>query len=242
MKPIRVQVYLARCGLASRRKAEQLITAGRVRVNGRIVRELGSKVVPGRDKVELDGRLVLPERLVYILLNKPRGVVSAASDPEGKPTVVDLVRDESARIYPVGRLDIQSEGALLLTNDGSLTSALLHPSRGVPKTYLARVRGLFTEEDLERIRAGVMLEDGPAKPDKARITRVTNSSTWVEIVIHEGRNRIVRRMFEALDRQVARLIRTDFAGLKVDKIKPGSYRRLKEDEVAALKKRFPPPK
>ncbi len=242
MKPIRVQVYLARCGLASRRKAEQLITAGRVRVNGRIVRELGTKVVVGKDKVELDGRLVLPERLVYILLNKPRGVVSAVSDPDGKPTVVDLIRDESARIYPVGRLDIQSEGALLLTNDGGLTSALLHPSRGVPKTYLARVRGRFSEEDLAKLKAGVRLEDGPARPDKARITSVTSSSTWVEMVIHEGRNRIVRRMFEALDKQVARLIRVDFAGLKVDRIKPGSYRRLQADEVAALKKKFPLPK
>ncbi len=242
MKPIRVQVYLARCGLASRRKAEQLVTAGRVRVNGQIVRELGSKVVPGRDKVELDGRLVLPERRVYILLNKPRGVVSAASDPEGKPTVVDLIRNETARIYPVGRLDIQSEGALLLTNDGAMTSALLHPSRRVPKTYLARVRGLFTEEDLAHLKAGVLLDDGPAKPDKARITQTTSSSTWVEMVIHEGRNRIVRRMFEALDHQVARLIRTDFAGLTVDKLKPGTYRRLSKDEVAALKKKFPAPK
>ncbi|MCD6498527.1 MAG: rRNA pseudouridine synthase [Deltaproteobacteria bacterium] len=234
---VRLNAHLAHCGVASRRKSDRLIESGHVTINGKIVRQMGTIIDPQQDKVAVDGVPVRPERHVYYLLNKPRGVVSAANDPDGKQTVVDIIRNKkNLRLYPVGRLDIQSEGALILTNDGALTAGLLHPSNQIPRTYLARVRGQMSTDDIHRIERGIRLEDGPIQPDSVLVTHRTSASTWVEIVLHEGRNRIVRRIFEAMGHQVARLIRTSFASLTIEDMAPGRYRNLTPVEVYELKR------
>ena len=237
-KKERLQKYLAHAGVTSRRKAEKLIQAGRVRVNGRRVTEMGSKVDPRRDRIEVDGKLVKTERPVYWLMNKPQGLVSTVSDPQGRPTVLTMLPKVKERIFPVGRLDIATEGALLLTNDGDLTHDLLHPSKKVKKTYRARLRGQVLDETVEKLRRGVPLEDGVTAPASARVTARTSAATWVEITIHEGRNRQVRRMAEAVGHPVLRLIRVSFAGLTVHDMKIGTVRELSKKEVADLKKRI----
>lgn len=234
----RLQKFLAQAGVASRRKAETLIAAGRIRVNGRRVTTPGTKVDSYRDRVELDGRLVRRERLVYWLMNKPQGLVSTVSDPQDRPTVLSMLPQVKERIFPVGRLDIQTEGALLLTNDGELTNALLHPSKSVKKVYRARLRGQVLDETLEVLRKGVPLEEGVTAPARVRVTTRTSSATWVEISIHEGRNRQVRRMAEAVGHPVLRLIRVLFADLSVHDMKIGTVRELSKKEVANLRSRY----
>jgi 23S rRNA pseudouridine2605 synthase len=224
---VRLNAYLARAGIASRRKADELIKDGRVLVNG----EPGqlNTFVSARDRVEVDGRQVAPQRLAYVLLHKPEGVVTTASDPHGRPTVVDVVKHE-VRVVPVGRLDIETTGALLLTNDGELAHRLAHPKYEIEKVYEAEVEGEPSDEALTRLTEGVELEDGVTAP--AEVRRLGPSS--VELTIHEGRNRQVRRMLEAVGHPVRQLRRSRYAGLAVDDLAPGAWRELGDDEVAAL--------
>jgi 23S rRNA pseudouridine2605 synthase len=229
----RLQKVLARAGFGSRRACEELIGEGRVEVNGEVA-ALGRRVDPEHDRVSVDG-VALPVRpgLVYYLLNKPARVVTTAHDPEGRPTVIDLVPGEP-RVFPVGRLDWDTEGLLLLTNDGDLAHGLIHPSRGVPKTYLVEVAGVPGRAALRRLREGVDLDDGPTAPARARVTQTTPTGAALEIVIHEGRNRQVRRMCEAVGHPVRRLVRTRFGPLRDHRLAPGQWRALTSSEIRAL--------
>jgi 23S rRNA pseudouridine2605 synthase len=238
----RLQKIIARAGLASRRAAEELILAGRVRVNGRLVTELGQKADPRRDKVEVDGKRLMNEAPAYIVLHKPRAVVSTLRDPEGRPTVADLVRDVGVRVYPIGRLDYATSGVLLMTNDGDFANALLHPRVGAPKMYVAKVRGLMSDEDLDRWRKGIELEDGVTLPAEARILRHDPDKTWIEVNLREGRNQQIRRMGEATGWPVLRLVRTSFAGITADALRPGEWRHLTLDELLELRKHFGVPR
>ncbi len=229
----RLQKVLAQAGLGSRRACEALIEAGRVEVNGEIA-TLGRRVDPEEDRVTVDG-VTIPVRpgLVYYLLNKPAKVVTTAHDPEGRPTVIELVPAEP-RVFPVGRLDWDSEGVLLLTNDGPLAHGLTHPSQGVPKAYLAEVSGVPGRAALRRLREGVDLDDGRTAPAKARLAQTTPTGAALEIVIHEGRNRQVRRMCEAVGHPVRRLVRTRFGPLRDQRLAPGQWRPLTQAEIRAL--------
>jgi len=229
----RLQKVLAKAGLGSRRACEELIEAGRVEVNGQVA-ALGRRVDPERDRVTVDG-VTIPVRpgFVYYLLNKPAKVVTTASDPQGRPTVIELVPAEP-RVFPVGRLDWDTEGLLLLTNDGDLANGLTHPSRGVPKTYLAEVAGVPTRGAVRRLREGVDLEDGRTAPAQARVAQTTPTGAALEIVIHEGRNRQVRRMCEAVGHPVRRLVRTRFGPLRDNRLAPGQWRPLTQEEIRAL--------
>jgi pseudouridine synthase len=225
---MRLNAYLARSGVASRRGADELIKARRVRVNGR-TGELNTFVEPG-DVVELDGRRLAPQRLAYVLLHKPAGVVTTARDPHGRPTVVDLVRHE-ARVVPVGRLDADTTGVLLLTNDGPLAHRLAHPRYGVEKTYEAEVDGEPPDEVLGRLATGVELEDGRSAPALAR--RLAPSR--IELTLREGRKHQVKRMCEAVGHPVLRLHRSGYAGLGLEGLAPGKWRELSPDEVQRLR-------
>jgi 23S rRNA pseudouridine2605 synthase len=229
----RLQKVLARAGFGSRRACEELIAAGRVSVNGEPA-GLGRRVDPGTDRIEVDG-VPVPVRpgLVYYLLNKPRGVVTTAHDPQGRRTVLDLVPAEP-RVFPVGRLDYDTEGLLLLTNDGDLAHCLAHPSRGVEKTYLAEVAGAPGRAVLRRLREGVDLEDGRTAPARVRLAQATGGGAALEIVVHEGRNRQVRRMCEAVGHPVRRLVRTRLGPLADRDLSPGRWRELRAAEVRAL--------
>jgi 23S rRNA pseudouridine2605 synthase len=225
----RLQKVLARAGLGSRRACEELIAGGRVRVNGKVA-ELGRRVDTEHDRVEVDGtRLSLRAGLVYYLLNKPAGVVTTAADPGGRPTVVQLVPTEP-RVFPVGRLDANTEGLLLLTNDGELAQRLTHPRYGVDKEYLAVVEGEPSPGDIRRLRTGVELEDGKTAP--ARVALVPPNA--LKITIHEGRNRQVRRMCEAVGHPVRRLVRTRIGPIADRRLRPGQWRALQTSEVRAL--------
>jgi pseudouridine synthase len=234
--PIRLQRFLAQAGVASRRKAEQLITDGQVKVNGRVVTELGTKIDPVRDKVSVAGRPLAAEERVYLLLNKPRGYVTTLSDPERRPTVMELVKNVHQRVYPVGRLDFNTEGVLLLTNDGDLAHALMHPSRGVEKTYHVKLQGLIDAARLKELADGVVLDDGErTAPAEATLLDTTGKNSWIELTIHEGRNRQIHRMAEAIGLPVLKLIRVRYAGIEAGSARPGRWRRLTDDEVATLK-------
>lgn len=231
--PERLQKVLARAGIASRRNVEEMIRRGRIKINGRKA-ELGDKVDPSKDKVEVDGSTVpLQEDLVYYLLNKPAGIVSTADDPEGRPTVVEMVETDT-RIWPVGRLDIETEGAILLTNDGELTLHLTHPRFGVPKTYVAEVQGSVAPRSARLLARGIELDDGPTAPAEVKVLERASGGSVVELVLKEGRNRQARRMLEAVDHPVRRLVRTAIGPLKLGRLKPGTYRKLGPDEVRRL--------
>jgi pseudouridine synthase len=225
---VRLNAYLARAGLASRRGADELILAGRVRVNG----EPGqlNTFVAAADRVEVDGREVAAQRLAYVLLHKPAGTVTTARDPHGRPTVVELVPREP-RVVPVGRLDVDTTGVLLLTNDGPLAHRLAHPRYGVEKTYVADVEGDPDEAALQRLRDGVDLDDGRTAPARARRL----GPGRIEIVLHEGRKHQVKRMCEAVGHPVTRLHRSQYAGIGVDGLAPGTWRELTAAEIAALR-------
>ena len=225
---MRLNAYLARAGVASRRKADDLIKAGRVRVNGEAGRL--NTFVGSHDRVEVDGRRVAKQQLAYRLLYKPAGVVTTARDPQGRSTVVELVPSEP-RVVPVGRLDADTTGALLLTNDGELAHRLAHPRYGVEKTYLVDVEGAPDDAALEQLRRGIELDDGPTAP--ARVRRLGPSR--LELTIHEGRNRQVRRMLEAVGHPVVRLHRTAYAGLTLEGLAPGAWRELEAAEVMRLR-------
>ena len=237
----RLQKLIARAGICSRRAAEEIISAGRVTVDGKIVRELGAKADPSQNKIRVDGKLLhFGAEKIYLLLNKPRGYVSTAHDERGRKTVLDLLGEQRdvassgylGRVYPVGRLDLNSEGLLLLTNDGDLTNALIHPRFEVEKTYRAKISGVVTEEKLDKLRAGIELDDGLTAPAEIYLL----GENWVEVTIHEGRNRQVRRMFAAVGCDVKRLCRIKFASLTLDGLKVGKWRELTPEEVAELKK------
>ena len=253
----RLQKIIAAAGIASRRKAEELIASGLVSVNGHIVTELGSKADPAHDHIKVNGKLIgAPERAVYILLNKPKGYVTTLSDPEGRPTVLDLVRGLGARVYPVGRLDYASEGLLLLTNDGELARALMHASSHVPKTYLVKVSGRPTAEDLDKLRRGITLPaenmplkvpQGAARPHARRRTESVRTAPariaplrdaanpWYEVTLIEGRSRQIRRMFEQIGHHVEKIKRVRYGPLELD-VEPGTFRHLSSREVGQLKK------
>ena len=226
--PERLQKVLARCGVASRRASEELIGAGRVTINGHVA-TLGDKV-EANDRIDLDGVPILRDpTLRHYLLHKPRNVVSTAKDPEGRPTVVDLVPSES-RVFPVGRLDTDSEGLIVLTNDGDLTHRLTHPSFGVPKEYLAHVEGVPTRLALRRLREGVELDDGPTAPAEVSMPQ----EGLLKLVIHEGRNRQVRRMCAAIGHPVIRLVRVRIGPISDKELAAGAWRTLTAEEVRSL--------
>lgn len=241
----RLQKIIAAAGLASRRKAEELITQGRVMVNGKVVSELGAKADAERDHIKVDGKLLRrAERHVYLMLNKPRGYVSTVSDPEGRPTVMQLLHGAGGRVYPVGRLDYLSEGLLLLTNDGELTQKLTHASSHVAKTYLVKVSGKPKEEELGKLRRGVLIGGamdpvkGKLKPVKTAPARITLSrdaaNPWYEVTLIEGRNRQIRRMFEHIGHHVEKIKRVRYGPLELD-VHPGEFRELKPVEVHHLR-------
>ena len=229
---------MSQAGIASRREAEKMILAGRVKVNGTLVKELGTRVNSARDKIVVDGKLIAAQEHIYVVLNKPKGVVSTAKDERERKTVIDLLTAIKQRVYPVGRLDYNTEGVLLLTNDGELTNMLIHPKYKIYKTYIAKVAGIPTEEKLDLLRVGICLEDGvtaPARINLLDIDPVRNTAT-IEFIIHEGKNRQVRRMCEAIKHPVNSLKRVKFATLDLEGLRRGQYRILEEEEVEALKR------
>lgn len=229
----RLQKVMAAAGIASRRASEVLISAGRVTINGRVA-ELGDRVDPDVDVVEVDGdRVIVDTTLHYLMLNKPRGVVSTTHDPEGRPTVMDLVNLEE-RLYPVGRLDQDTEGLLLLTNDGELANRLLHPSFEVERTYLALVPGPVRRETLRRLTEGVELDDGLARPRRVRVAEEHRGKALLEVVMTEGRKHEVRRMLAAVGAPVERLARVAFGGVELGDLRQGKWRFLDRPEIAKL--------
>jgi 23S rRNA pseudouridine2605 synthase len=232
---IRLQKVLAAAGVASRRTSEAMISRGRVEVNGKVVREQGMRVDPHRDTIRVDGsRIPPPRRHVYLVLNKPRGVVSTLSDPEGRPTLADLLERRKERLFHVGRLDTDTEGLIILTNDGEFAHRLAHPSYEVPKTYLAEVEGVVDQPTVKRLRHGLTLEDGPVKPDAVKVTSRGAAKSLVEVTIHEGRNRIVRRMFDAVGHPVRRLSRIRIGPVRLGQLAQGASRELTSAELGAL--------
>ncbi len=235
----RLQKILAHAGIASRRSAEALIAAGKVRVNGVIVSELGAGADPRKDKIEVDGKRIVLEKPVYYVLHKPRGVVTTLSDPEGRPHLGEMLRKVGERVYPVGRLDFHTSGVLLVTNDGELTEALLHPRKDVPKVYVAKLRGFVTVDDLDKLRNGVVLDDGhKTKKAEVFVLREEDRNTWVQITLHEGKNRQIHRMGEAIGHPVLRLARVSFAGITAEGLRPGESRELDARELEKLKKTY----
>ncbi len=233
----RLQKILARAGVASRREAESIIASGRVSVNGVPVSEMGFKADPDKDTITLDGKPVRPEPVkTYILLYKPAGYVTTMKDPQGRQIVTELLKDVKERVFPVGRLDYNTEGLLLLTNDGEWANTLAHPRHEVDKEYQVRIRGKISPQQIRNLSEGVDLDDGRTAPAAVRVIRESERNTWVSITIHEGRYRQVRRMCEALDLQVVRLKRSGYGFLDLGNLKPGDYRKLSESEVARLRK------
>jgi pseudouridine synthase len=240
MTPVRLQKALASAGLCSRRQAEAWILEGRVRVNGTVA-ELGQKVDPDRDSIRVAGRLLRPVRRArrYVLLNKPRGVLSAVSDPAGRPTVIDLLPPALRRgVKPVGRLDFASEGLLLLTDDGDFAQAVSHPSRGCSKTYRVKVSGEPTEATLDRLRRGVPLDGRRTAPCEIQrhhsTSRTGEGNTWLSVVLHEGRSRQIRRMFELVGNRVSKLKRVAIGPIRDDRLKAGAFRALRPEEIGRL--------
>ncbi len=231
---VRLQKVLAAAGVASRREAERMILAGRIEVNGRIVTELGTRVDASRDQVRLDGAAVgVKEKPVYFLLHKPKGCLSTVRDPAGRPTVVDLLRGVRERIFPVGRLDWESEGLIILTNDGDLALRLTHPSNHVPKVYRVKVKGLVGRQALAQVRHGLYLDGRRTLP--APVTRISSQqNTWLEVTLFEGRRNQIRRVFERLGHPVLKLKRTAIGPLADRDLRAGQFRRLTPAEVARL--------
>jgi 23S rRNA pseudouridine2605 synthase len=232
----RIQKIISAAGVTSRRAAEQLITEGRVKVNGKVVTELGSKADAAKDHIKVDGKLINPKQpMTYIMLNKPAGFVTTMSDPEGRPTVEHLLKGVKTRVYPVGRLDYNTEGLLLLTNDGDFAHLITHPKHEFPKTYLAKLKGVLEDGMIDMLERGVFLQDGKTAPAKIRKIRKEEANSWVEITIHEGRKRQVRRMFDHVGRSVIKLKRTKTGTLSLGDLPEGSFRHLTLDEVNALR-------
>jgi len=231
----RLQKVISHAGIVSRREAERLITEGRVAVNGCIVTQLGTKVDPTRDKVKVDGRLVksFPGK-VYVIMNKPAGYVSTLKDPQERPVVTDLLDRITTRVFPVGRLDYDAEGVLLLTNDGELAHRLQHPRYGISRTYEVKVKDLPTNSKISTLRKGVKLEDGMTLPAKAKFLKKTVKNCWLKITLYEGKNRQVKRMCAAIGHPVLKIKRVSLGPLSLGDVSRGKYRHLTQDEVKAL--------
>jgi 23S rRNA pseudouridine2605 synthase len=232
----RLNKFLAHAGLGSRRHCETLISSGRVAVDGHIVRELGTKVDPARQRISVDGEPLRTERSVYWLVNKPRGYLCTNRDPAGRPLAIDLVPHVSQRVYTVGRLDEDSEGLLLLTNDGDLAHRVMHPRFGVDKTYLVQVAGIPTAEDVQQLLKGVWLSDGHVRARHVKREKRQGDSTWLRIVLNEGKNREIRRMLARLGHKVLRLRRVALGPVRLEMLPAGKARRLTQPELDALKR------
>ncbi|MCI5196795.1 MAG: rRNA pseudouridine synthase [Candidatus Electrothrix sp. AW5] len=230
----RIQKVIAHAGICSRRKAEEYIAQGRVKVDGTTVTQPGLKVDPQQAVITVDGKPLQEEKKVYVLLHKPRGYVTTLSDPQGRPIVTDLLPDIKERLFPVGRLDLDSEGALLLTNDGALTNQVLHPRYEVKKTYQATVRGFPKKADLQRLEQGVVLDNIKTWPAQLRILKKKKDATVVEIILHEGKKRQVRKMFQAVGYPVIRLKRTAYGRLHIGNLSEGTYRFLVKNDLKKL--------
>ena len=231
----RLQKIISAAGVASRRAAEEIILEGRVRVNGKVVSELGSKADPGKDHIKVDGKLINPRQpQTYIMLNKPAGYITTMSDPEKRPLVQDLLKGVRTRVYPVGRLDYNTEGMLLLTNDGDFAHLITHPSHELSKTYLVKVKGQLDDATLEKLAKGIYLDDGKTAPARVRKVRKEEANSWIEIAIHEGRKRQVRRMMDRVGHSVIRLKRTKIGPISLGELPMGAYRHLTSDEVKTL--------
>jgi len=232
----RLQKIISAAGAASRRKAEELIVEGCVTVNGRIVRELGTKADPEKDAIKVSGKLIhLPQSKTYIVLNKPRGFITSMKDPEGRPVVTELLKGVKARVVPVGRLDYDTEGLLIMTNDGDLAHSLMHPSHVISKIYLAKVKGIIEDKAIERLEKGVKLREGVTAPARVKKLKKSVANSWVEITVHEGKYRQVRRMLEEVGYPVIKLIRVTYGSLALGNVPLGKYRHLTSDEVKLLK-------
>jgi 23S rRNA pseudouridine2605 synthase len=237
---IRLQKALAQAGVASRRRAEQMIVAGEIEVNGAIVRELGTKVDPERDLIRVRGKLLAsPEHKVYFVLHKPAGMVTTFHDPQGRPTIQQCLEGIEERVFAVGRLDWDAEGALIITNDGELTHRLMHPRFEVPRTYLAKVKGEPDTATLEKLRSGVQLEDGMVHPTEVEVRERTEKNTWLRIGVAEGRTHLIKRLCAAVGHPVVRLFRAQYAGIGVDGLAPGRWRPLTQEEVQRLTRAGP---
>lgn len=235
MATIRLQKYLAQCGVASRRKAETLIAAGRVSVDGKIIDTMGVKIDPERQKILFDGKPITPEKeKIYILLNKPKGYVTTVADPQGRPIVTDLIEDIDERLFPVGRLDLDTQGALLLTNDGELAQKMQHPSFEVNKTYEVLVVGTPMKKDLASLEKGIVLEGKMTSPAQLVVIKNFSESTLLRITIHEGRKRQVRKMFAAIGHPVKHLKRIAYGSLYLKNLSEGSYRRLNKQDLKKI--------
>ena len=235
MSEERLQKILSHAGISSRRAAEKIILSGRVTVDDKIISELGPKADTEKNKICLDGKILkFDEEKIYVLLNKPKNFLCTVKDDRGRKTVLDLVKNISARIYPVGRLDFDSEGLIILTNDGELTNALLHPKFKIKKTYRAKIFGELTDEKIKKLRTGVELDDGLTAPAEIFVMSREKNFSVVEITIHEGRNRQIRRMFAAVGCEVKKLKRRRFANLTLQGVKSGKFRRLTEKEIKKL--------
>lgn len=235
----RLQKIIARAGIASRRSAEKLISKGMVVVNGKVVIDLGVKADPAQDRIRVNGKLIdNQEPKVYIILNKPRGYITTLNDPQKRPIVTDLIKDVKQRVFPVGRLDYDTEGLLLLTNDGDLTQRLLHPSKKVLKTYLAGITGILTPHQVNKLRSGIKLDDGLTAPAKLEFVKKIKDKSWWEISIHEGKKRQVRRMFQSIGHSIYELKRIGFGSLELGKLAHGEYRFLTDREIIDLKRVF----
>lgn len=234
----RLQKILSQAGVASRRSAERLIAEGRVRLNGVPVTVPGMKADSGKDEIRVDGRLISCEKeRVYLMLHKPRGYITSMSDPQGRPIVTDLLIGLSTRVFPVGRLDYDSEGLLLLTNDGEFALRLQHPRYGIPKRYRVKLAGRILPSTLKRLEKGVELADGPFMPDDIVLEKTNPGSTWLALTIRDGRNRVIRRAFEALGHDLARLVRVAVGPLALGSLAQGTWRFLTTGEVAAFRER-----
>lgn len=232
----RLQKIIAQAGVASRREAERLILEGKVTLNGKVVKELGTKADPDKEHIKVNGKLITrPESKAYLILYKPRGYVTTTSDPEGRPTIMELLEKVKGRVFPVGRLDYDTEGLILCTNDGELAHKLQHPRHEVPKTYFAKVEGVPAPDEITKLRKGIKLEDGMTAPANVKLVRKVEANSWLEIIIHEGRNRQVKRMCEAIGHPVIRLKREGLAFLTLGDLKPGEFRHLTAEEVKKLK-------
>lgn len=237
----RLQKLIAHAGIASRRHAEEMIKAGEVTVNGKVIKELGTKADPQKDHIKVRGKLINPalekRSNVHVLLNKPRGYLSSVADPDGRPMVTELVPVSLGRLYPVGRLDFNTEGLLLLTNDGDFTNFITSARNQVAKVYEARVKGLPPEYAIDRLRAGIVLDDGVRTARaEIRLIKSTDLNSWFEIILHEGKNQQIRKMFDAIGHSVIKLRRVRIGSLTDDKLKPGEWRLLDPREVSQLLK------
>jgi len=231
----RLQKILAQAGVASRRTAEGYIKAGRVAVDGEVVTEMGLQLDPNHHRITFDGKPISREEaLVYILLNKPAGYVTTLSDPQGRPLVTSLLRDVKERVFPVGRLDLDTEGALILTNDGELGNQIIHPKYEINKTYVATVKGRPDRHRLRQLEEGIMLDGHRTWPAKTRVVRGDEKATAIEIIIHEGKKRQVRKMFAAIGHPVLHLQRTAYGNLRLGKLPLGSYRYLNQKDLALI--------